>query len=88
MNNKLHLGIKSIYYAVGKLDLILTPHAVCFSANPPLCSVETVNGQCCHFPFTYKGNKYTSCTTVNHNKPWCSLTANYQGKWGDCKGNR
>ncbi|KAI8514629.1 hypothetical protein Bbelb_072200 [Branchiostoma belcheri] len=39
----------------------------------------------CHFPFMYKGKTYNSCTTVAHNRPWCSLTAVYQpGKWKNC----
>ncbi|XP_078689228.1 uncharacterized protein LOC144920752 [Branchiostoma floridae x Branchiostoma belcheri] len=38
----------------------------------------------CHFPFTYKGKTYSSCTNDNHDAPWCSFTAYYQGKWKNC----
>ncbi|XP_078695714.1 A disintegrin and metalloproteinase with thrombospondin motifs 9-like [Branchiostoma floridae x Branchiostoma belcheri] len=40
----------------------------------------------CHFPFTYEGKTYNSCTNVNHGhgRPWCSVTAVYQGKWIHC----
>ncbi|KAI8499076.1 hypothetical protein Bbelb_235290 [Branchiostoma belcheri] len=38
----------------------------------------------CHFPFTYEGKTYNSCTNVNHDRPWCSLTADYQGEWKNC----
>ncbi|XP_029011578.1 matrix metalloproteinase-9 [Betta splendens] len=37
------------------------------------------NGAMCHFPFTFEGTSYTSCTTEGRtdNLPWCSTTANY-----------
>ncbi|XP_019614936.1 PREDICTED: delta-like protein D isoform X2 [Branchiostoma belcheri] len=38
----------------------------------------------CHFPFAYEGELYYSCTNVSHDHPWCSLTADYQGKWKNC----
>ena len=38
------------------------------------------------FPFTYDGKVYQNCTEDKHNRPWCSLTANYEGKWDSCKG--
>ncbi|XP_073245917.1 polyunsaturated fatty acid 5-lipoxygenase-like isoform X2 [Porites lutea] len=50
------------------------------------CSVKTTKGEWCHFPFTYYGKKYTKCTKDYHNRPWCSTTKNYRGKWGNCKG--
>lgn len=42
----------------------------------------------CAFPFTYEGVVYKSCTTKNHNRPWCSITVNYDKdmKRGDCSG--
>ncbi|XP_065051247.1 uncharacterized protein LOC135680930 isoform X2 [Rhopilema esculentum] len=44
-------------------------------------------GAKCVFPFRYKGKMYSACTKVNHNKPWCATTANYDKdrKWGNCK---
>ncbi|XP_068692168.1 seminal plasma protein HSP-1-like isoform X3 [Montipora foliosa] len=56
------------------------------TSEPEDCSVKTTQGKCCHFPFTYRGKVYQSCTTKNHDKPWCSITANYDqdGQWGNC----
>ncbi|XP_068692167.1 coagulation factor XII-like isoform X2 [Montipora foliosa] len=56
------------------------------TSEPEDCSVKTTQGKCCHFPFTYRGKVYQSCTTKNHDKPWCSTTANYDqdGQWGNC----
>lgn len=50
------------------------------------CTVQTVIGEWCHFPFTYKGKVYKGCTDVDHNRPWCSTTKNYDqdGFWGNC----
>ena len=44
-------------------------------------------GANCVFPFKYKGKMYNKCTKVNHNKLWCSTTADYDKdkKWGNCK---
>ncbi|XP_068731227.1 epididymal sperm-binding protein 1-like isoform X2 [Montipora capricornis] len=77
-----------------KISLIL---AVCaFLINLPNaasdivdCIVKTTQGKCCVFPFTYGGKVYQSCTTKNHDKPWCSTTANYDqdGQWGNCLSN-
>ncbi|XP_078378230.1 polyunsaturated fatty acid 5-lipoxygenase-like isoform X2 [Oculina patagonica] len=50
------------------------------------CTVKTEDGRWCHFPFTYRGKVYHKCTTVRHDKPWCSTTEKYKkGKWGDCE---
>jgi len=54
------------------------------SATKVECLSKTTAGQCCSIPFTYKGVKYASCTTANHNRLWCSLDATYKGKWGNC----
>lgn len=54
--------------------------------NDKLCSgPQTTNGQYCAFPFIYGGVSYSKCTMKNHNRPWCSLTHKYAGKWGNCK---
>ena len=52
---------------------------------PWLLSVKTTNNQNCALPFVYRGNTYTTCTTVgNSGNPWCSLDTNYNGRWGQC----
>ncbi|XP_068762512.1 polyunsaturated fatty acid 5-lipoxygenase-like [Montipora capricornis] len=50
------------------------------------CSVKTTEGKWCHFPFTYRGKVYSSCTTDGHYRLWCSTTDNYaqHGFWGNC----
>ncbi|XP_015234542.1 PREDICTED: matrix metalloproteinase-9 [Cyprinodon variegatus] len=45
-------------------------------------------GANCHFPFTFEGKSYTSCTTEGRtdNLPWCATTADYNKdkKYGFC----
>ena len=45
-----------------------------------------VEGVCCVFPFTYKGQSYDQCTTVNHDRLWCAIVPNYDKdpKWKNC----
>ncbi|TKS77530.1 Matrix metalloproteinase-9 [Collichthys lucidus] len=46
------------------------------------------NGAMCHFPFTFEGKSYTTCTTDGRtdNLPWCATTADYSRdkKFGFC----
>ena len=51
---------------------------------PPGKKTDDAQGRCCVFPFTYLGKSYDSCTTVNHNKPWCSFDTVYRGQWANC----
>ena len=47
-------------------------------------------GRCWVFPFTYVlpliGSKTTfySCTDLHHDRDWCSLDAEYKGRWANC----
>ncbi|KAM8829369.1 matrix metalloproteinase-9 isoform 2-T4 [Synchiropus picturatus] len=45
-------------------------------------------GALCHFPFTFEGKSYSSCTTEGRtdNLPWCATTADYSRdqKFGFC----
>jgi hypothetical protein len=40
-------------------------------------------GATCHFPFTYNGEKYTKCTSVGNDRPWC-FTDSTMTLWGAC----
>uniref|UniRef100_A0A3Q1HT91 Matrix metalloproteinase-9 n=1 Tax=Acanthochromis polyacanthus TaxID=80966 RepID=A0A3Q1HT91_9TELE len=46
------------------------------------------DGAMCHFPFTFEGKSYTTCTTEGRTDdlPWCSTTADYDNdkKFGFC----
>ncbi|KAM6928753.1 matrix metalloproteinase-9 [Lycodopsis pacificus] len=46
------------------------------------------DGAMCHFPFTFEGKSYTTCTTDGRsdNLPWCATTADYSSdkKFGFC----
>ena len=53
-------------------------------------------GANCVFPFTFYGEVYTECTTIDGAapKPWCSTLTDQngnavmgQGKWGYCASN-
>ncbi|XP_004636179.1 matrix metalloproteinase-9 [Octodon degus] len=50
------------------------------------------NGAPCHFPFTFEGRSYSSCTTDGRtdNTPWCSTTADYDTdrQYGFCPSER
>merc|ERR1711973_264905 len=52
-------------------------------------TVITQKGQCCVFPFIYRGQTYYNCTFKNFKKKWCSLTPNYDvdKRWGYCANN-
>ncbi|XP_078678961.1 uncharacterized protein LOC144914681 isoform X4 [Branchiostoma floridae x Branchiostoma belcheri] len=43
-----------------------------------------IAGSRCHFPFLYRGQVYTDCTSTLHGTPWCSTDQAYQGHWGEC----
>ena len=40
------------------------------------------------FPFHYNAVMYYTCTYQDHDKPWCSITMNFDrdGVWGECIG--
>lgn len=80
----------------GCLPLVFT---LCIALNKAL-SVSLVvktrygnaEGAMCHFPFTFEGKSYTTCTTVGRtdNLPWCATTADYSKdrKYGFCPSER
>ncbi|KAK2557395.1 hypothetical protein P5673_020511, partial [Acropora cervicornis] len=67
--------------------LTINLHAIFVSVTSPACFHKTTNGQCCRIPFKYKGVTYHSCTSRDHDRPWCSLTRRFnqkKGKKHDC----
>nr|XP_042698460.1 matrix metalloproteinase-9 isoform X3 [Chrysemys picta bellii] len=42
-------------------------------------SYGNANGAACHFPFTFEGQSYSTCTSEGRSDglPWCATTANY-----------
>jgi hypothetical protein len=43
-----------------------------------------VPGTPCYFPFEYKGQMFSECSTQDYSNAWCSTTPVYSGKWGEC----
>lgn len=68
------------------------PEAACTEVSFHLNSTAeatcggTGNGRECEFPFTYLGQAYTACTTVEHDQPWCITETSANGySWGNCE---
>jgi len=59
----------------------------CSAKYPKAISPNSQELPCCHFPFTYKGKTYHSCTTVDYGRKWCSLTSDGDkgGLYGYCE---
>lgn len=57
-------------------------------APQPCDTVEGGNvaeGTECALPFTYRGETYNECTSVNNgDTKWCSTDATFAGNWGEC----
>lgn len=74
--------------------MALTDDPSVFYLHTPV--VKTVHGNAegavCHFPFTFQGKSYSSCTTDGRqdNLPWCSTTADFgrDKKFGFCPSER
>lgn len=46
---------------------------------------RTTDGNCCVFPFTYRGETYYDCITKDFDREWCSLDEDYDAKsWRFC----
>ena len=59
------------------------------SPPSPTGSCKTVNRIACVFPFKYKGQTYSQCTTVDSALPWCATRKDrygdvIPGAWDDC----
>ncbi|XP_043293052.1 seminal plasma protein PDC-109-like [Cervus canadensis] len=47
-------------------------------------SAESAEDKKCVFPFTYGNKKHFDCTFQGSIFPWCSLDADYTGRWKYC----
>uniref|UniRef100_A0A8C2R805 Fibronectin type-II domain-containing protein n=1 Tax=Capra hircus TaxID=9925 RepID=A0A8C2R805_CAPHI len=47
-------------------------------------NVFLLSDEACVFPFTYKDKKHFDCTFHGSIFPWCSLDADYVGRWKFC----
>ena len=78
------LPLVIVLYIALKLQL-------CFS-KVVKTSFGNANGAMCHFPFTFEGVSYKTCTTKGRsdNLPWCATTADYSRdkKYGFCPSER
>ncbi|XP_040579517.1 uncharacterized protein [Lepeophtheirus salmonis] len=64
-----------------------TTEVVTVTSAPTRCSTST--GENCLFPFSYDGQTFHQCTTVeNGDQPWCATYVNERReteKWGNCE---
>lgn len=73
------------------LPLLRSSHIIFFRLGTS-CGIRTKGGNayggCCVFPFKYNGVMHYTCTYLDHNMPWCSITMNFDrdGVWGECIG--
>merc|ERR1719259_192326 len=79
---------KTILFALLSISCTQALNVV-LRAPPPQC--ETVLGQKCVFPFTYRGKTYRQCTfdSTTNGKAWCAYETREDGsavpgKWEDC----
>ena len=54
------------------------------------CRKRTTQGNCCAFPFRYRGRRYNRCARNRRGQRWCALTPDYSKDklWGYCRGGR
>lgn len=54
------------------------------------CRTRSSTGNCCVFPFIYRGKRYNRCTRVRSKRPWCAITPNYDHDklYGYCGGRK
>ena len=64
---------------------------VCAAPSTP-CETYTTGGNAdgasCQFPFIYKESLYYQCVSLDHKRPWCATSYNFDQDeiWGNCAG--
>ena len=64
---------------------------MCTAPSTPCETFTTggnANGGSCQFPFVYKETLYYQCVSLDHKRPWCATTYNFDQDqtWGNCAG--
>ena len=82
------VSFHNIYFNVSKnyKDNLLIKIEFSFPGN--ITQLKTVSGQMCIFPFTYNGEQYQTCTTVDSILPWCPTRLDSHGMpvdWEYCQ---
>ena len=54
-----------------------------FNFQRNVVGCQTEDGETCVFPFIYRGEVYSKCTSVNADKPWC-FTGTSTRNWDYC----
>ena len=74
----------------GLLNEIQTLCLVCVFCLIGSCRTRSSTGNCCVFPFIYRGRRYNRCTRVRSKRPWCAITPNYDHDklYGYCGGRK
>jgi len=66
-----------------------------FSVTDSQCFVKTTDGDCCIFPFEYRGKEYKNCAATEADNPdglyWCATKSEFDRSvngsgWGYCAG--
>ena len=83
---------RALVHANTQRDYLNILNNTCFleSLSTGRCRQRTVRGNCCVFPFVYRGRRYRSCTSRGSKRPWCSTVPGYKRgqPWGYCRGKR
>lgn len=67
--------------------LVTTQATQAVPVQADVCDTRnTTDGNCCVFPFIYRGETYYECTTRDFGQEWCSLKEDYEKhkQWGYC----
>ena len=82
------ITMKPLQIFVVILGLAVTPSLAQWRTGVSGTEKGNAGGRLCSFPFIYKGISYNECITLdNGNKPWCSMTSNYDTfqQWANCQ---
>lgn len=83
-----HKFYKTCIYLVSNLFSI-TPMGF-FFLTTGTCRYRTTKGNCCSFPFVYRGRRYNRPARARNGRRWCAITPDYRTNklWGYCRGGR